>query len=142
MKSIIYRNIAAFCGIVKILNIILFQHLALFSKASIFINLIIVPLMFIFGVLWIKNRIGLISLVLFLIGYTFEIFMQFYSPEKLDDYIFYAIFIIIGLLVMSIAVFINSKKGWLFQKFKNIEFYTLITLIIVPSLIIILLKTN
>jgi hypothetical protein len=44
--------------------------------------------------------------------------------------------------MMSIAVFINSKKGWLFQKFKNIEFYTLITLIIVPSLIIILLKTN
>ena len=98
MKSIIYRNIAAFCGIVNILNIILFQHLDLFSKASIFINLIIVPLMLIFGALWIKNRIGLISLVLFLIGYTFEIFMQFYSPEKLDDYIFYAIFIIIGLL--------------------------------------------
>ncbi|MGK0436827.1 MAG: hypothetical protein ACJAX0_001068 [Flavobacteriales bacterium] len=76
MKSIIYRNIAAFCGIVKILNIILFQHLDLFSKVSIFINLIIVPLMLIFGALWIKNRICLISLVLFLIGYTFEIFIH------------------------------------------------------------------
>ncbi|MFT4696468.1 MAG: hypothetical protein ACI8RY_001644, partial [Urechidicola sp.] len=43
---------------------------------SIFINLIIVPLMLIFGALWIKNRIGLISLVLFLIGYTFEIFIH------------------------------------------------------------------
>lgn len=122
MKSIIYRNIAAFCGIVKILNIILFQHLDLFSKASIFINLIIVPLMLIFGALWIKNRIGLISLVLFLIGYTFEIFMQFYSPEKLDDYIFYAIFIIIGLLMMSIAVLLIQKRVGYFKSLKILNF--------------------
>jgi|TARA_B110000879_G_scaffold190660_1_gene255200 hypothetical protein len=122
MKSIIYRNIAAFCGIVNILNIILFQHLDLFSKASIFINLIIVPLMLIFGALWIKNRIGLISLVLFLIGYTFEIFMQFYSPEKLDDYIFYAIFIIIGLLMMSIAVLLIQKRVGYFKSLKILNF--------------------
>ena len=122
MKSIIYRNIAAFCGIVNILNIILFQHLDSFSKASIFINLIIVPLMLIFGALWIKNRIGLISLVLFLIGYTFEIFMQFYSPEKLDDYIFYAIFIIIGLLMMSIAVLLIQKRVGYFKSLKILNF--------------------
>jgi hypothetical protein len=122
MKSIIYRNIAAFCGIVNILNIILFQHLDLFSKVSIFINLIIVPLMLIFGALWIKNRIGLISLVLFLIGYTFEIFMQFYSPEKLDDYIFYAIFIIIGLLMMSIAVLLIQKRVGYFKSLKILNF--------------------
>ena len=78
--------------------------------------------MLIFGALWIKNRIGLISLVLFLIGYTFEIFMQFYSPEKLDDYIFYAIFIIIGLLMMSIAVLLIQKRVGYFKSLKILNF--------------------
>ena len=76
MRIILYRNIAVFFGIVIILNVVLFQHVDLFSSVSVLIELIIVLFINDFWyTLDIGNRVVLMSLVLYFIGYSFETFL-------------------------------------------------------------------
>ncbi|MGB1041067.1 MAG: hypothetical protein ACPGVD_09350, partial [Flavobacteriales bacterium] len=81
-----------------------------------------------------KNRIAILSLTLFVIGFSIEVLSQFYILKNMGVFKLYAIGIIVSFLMMCFAVFNKSEKGWWLKKSQKIELHTIITILVAHSL--------
>lgn len=138
MRLIVYRNLAVFGAIALLLNSIFFSQIEKLSYASQVIDLTAVPLTIIATVLWLNKRILIFALVVFLIGFTIELTAQYstllhqFDTRSLSK--FYTGFTIAGLLITLVTLFIKTEKGWLMKSLEKTELYTLLTVIIIPTI--------
>ncbi len=137
MKNVIYRNIVVFGGFAIILDVIFFNRIESLSNVSLFVDFIITPIFMIFSTLWIKNKIAILSLTLFVIGFSIEVLSQFYILKNMGVFKLYAIGIIVSFLMMCFAVFNKSEKGWWLKKSQKIELHTIITILVAHSVTLI-----
>ena len=142
-REILYRNIALFCSLALLLNFVIFDQIKQFTSLSLFIELIILPTIMVFTAFWIRKRIVIVSIVFFLIGFTLELILKYSHYSNELDHVnanrTQTTFSIIGLVLMIFAVFSNSEKGWVLKKINKIEFYTMLTVVMVPSILLFLL---
>ena len=127
-KNLIYRHISVFGSLLLILNLLIFMHIPKLDNLTIFIDLVILPITMIVATIWIKKRIALFGLVIFIIGFTLNIFIKISLFDSLSSYpnltSIATSIDVFGILILIFSLVSKSNRGYILKALHHPEKWT------------------